>query len=372
MKTKKIFPLIIALLTLSVEPFNAQTEDGEIKSFVKSLLNDISFSGQWFLSYQSGRVRGISDNEFLLKRGYITFNKRFNEHFSARITQDVNVDREGDGEGDIEIRLKYGFLRYQFSGGSLFYKPYVEFGMVSRPWIDFEQSINRYRVQGTMFLERSGILSSADYGLSFVTLLGGELDEDYQKNVSRSFPGKYGSFAIGIYNGGGYHAIEKNENKMVDGRLSLRPVPEIIPGLQFSFVGAYGKGNVGSSPEYKTLAGILSYESRIIDLTGTYYSGTGFEDGGQLNSYGKPPSNNGYSIFADFNIPKTPFNLIGRYDKFTSDSGIFKSISERYILGFAYYFLGDSKIIIDYDRVKRNFTTGKDDYVFEIAVEVRY
>lgn len=96
MKSKKIFLLIIALLTLSVEPFNAQTEDGEIKSFVKSLLNDISFSGQWFLSYQSVSVRGVSDNEFLLKRGYITFNKRFNEHFSARITQDVNVDREGD------------------------------------------------------------------------------------------------------------------------------------------------------------------------------------------------------------------------------------------------------------------------------------
>lgn len=223
-----------------------------------------------------------------------------------------------------------------------------------------------------MYLERSGILSSADYGLSFVTLLGGELDEDYQKNVSRSFPGKYGSLAIGIYNGGGYHAIEKNENKMIDGRLSLRPVPEIIPGFQFSFVGAYGKGNVGSSPEYKTIAGILSYESRIIDLTGTYYNGTGFEDGGQLNSSGKPPSNNGYSFFADFNIPKTPFNLIGRYDNFTSDSGIFKSESERYILGFAYYFFGESKIIVDYDRVKRNFTAGKDDYIFEIAVEVRY
>lgn len=370
MKTKTILLLLLTLL-FSTESFS-QTEDDDLKNIFKSLLNDISFSGQWFISYQSGRIKNVTDNEFLLKRGYITFNKRFNEHLSARITQDVNVDREGDGEGDIEIRLKYGFLRYQFDGGSLFYKPYVEFGMVSRPWIDFEQSINRYRVQGTMFLERYGILSSADYGLSFVSLLGGELDEDYQKNVSRSFPGKYGSFAIGIYNGGGYHAIEKNENKTIDGRLSIRPVPEILPGFQVSAVGAFGKGNVGSSPEYKTIAGILSYESRIIDLTGTFYSGTGFEDGSQLNSIGKPPSNNGYSVFADFNIPKTSFNLIGRYDNFTSDSDSFKSKSERYIIGVAYYFFGDSKILIDYDRVKRNFVTGKDDYIFEIAVEFRY
>lgn len=368
MKTKKIFSILFTLLLSTVN--YSQTDDGDLKNLFRSLLNDISFSGQWFISYQSVRIKNVSDNEFLLKRGYITFQKKFNDQLSARITQDVNVDREGDGEGDIEIRLKYGFLRYQFDGGSLFYKPYIEFGMVSRPWIDFEQSINRYRVQGTMFLERNGILSSADYGLSFVSLLGGELDEDYQKNVSRSFPGKYGSFAIGIYNGGGYHAIEKNENKMIDGRLSIRPVPEILPGLQVSAVGAFGKGNVGSSPEYKTIAGILSYESRIIDLTGTYYSGTGFEDGGRLDSSGKPPTNNGYSLFADLNIPKTSFNLIGRYDSFTSDSGFLKS--ERYILGLAYYFFGESKILVDYDRVKRNFVTGKDDYVFEIAVEFRY
>lgn len=370
MKTKKIFFLLLIII-FPVSNYS-QTEEDELKNFFRSLLNDISFSGQWFISYQSSRIKNVTDNEFLLKRGYITFNKRFNENISARITQDVNVDREGDGEGDIEIRLKYGFLRYQFQGGSLFYKPYIEFGMVSRPWIDFEQSINRYRVQGTMFLERNGVLSSADYGLSFVSLLGGELDENYQEQLSKSFPGKYGSFAIGIYNGGGYHAIEKNENKMIDGRLSLRPFPEKIPGLQFNFLGAFGKGNVGTSPEYRTTAGIISFESRIVDLTGTFYNGIGFEDGSRLDFSGKPPTNNGYSFFADLNIPNTAFNLIGRFDSFTSNSNNIISKSERYIIGFAYYFLGNSKILFDYDRVKRNYVTSKDDYVFEIAVEFRY
>jgi hypothetical protein len=81
MKTKFIIQLIIAFLIFSVEPFNAQTDEGEIKSFVKSLLNDVSFSGQWFLSYQKERVRNVSDNEFLLKRGYITFNKNLTKTF---------------------------------------------------------------------------------------------------------------------------------------------------------------------------------------------------------------------------------------------------------------------------------------------------
>jgi hypothetical protein len=48
-----------------------------------------------------------------------------------------------------------------------------------------------------MFLERNGILNSADYGICFLGLLGGEMDEDYKKNVNKNHAGKYGSFAIG-------------------------------------------------------------------------------------------------------------------------------------------------------------------------------
>lgn len=368
----KIKFTVISILFLLNNFLSAQSEESDFKEFIGKVFNDITFSGQWFLSYQSGRINDVADNEFLLKRGYITFQKRFNKNLSARITQDVVVDREGDGEGDIEIRLKYGFLRYQFDGGRLFYKPYIEFGLVSRPWIDFEQSINRYRVQGTMFLERTGILSSADYGISFVSLLGGELDEEYQKNVSKSFPGKYGSLAIGIYNGGGYHAIEKNENKMIDGRLSLRPLPEKIPGLQLSILGSYGKGNAGTSPDYNTIATSVSFQNKNLALTGTYYTGTGFEDGGRLNVMGKPPYNTGYSFFADLNVPNTDFSLIARYDYFNSELDAINTTSKRFIVGIAYYFFEDSKIIIDYDRIKRNNSTYRDNYIFEIAVEFRY
>lgn len=371
MKKRKIVLLFILSL-LASHSLSAQSEENGAGDLIKKFFADIKFSGQWFISYQSGRLNNVTDNEFLLKRGYITFQKKFDDRFSARITQDVVVDREGDGEGDIEIRLKYGFLRYQFEGGGFFHKPYLEFGLVSRPWIDFEQSINPYRVQGTMYLERNGLLSSADYGVGFVSLLGGEVSEEYQKNVSNSFPGKYGSIAVGIYNGGGYHAIEKNENKTVDGRLSLRPLPDYLPGLQLSFVGTFGKGNVSSSPEHSVTAGIISYESRLFDAAVTYYKGKGFEDGSRLDQSGNPPSNKGYSLFADFNIPGTKFSLIGRYDYFSSRSQNALRESERFIAGLAYYFFGDSKILIDYDLIKRTPSATRDDYIFEVAVEFRY
>lgn len=369
--TKSITMLVAALCLLS-NNISAQSDQDAFVETLKKIFNGISFSGQWFLSYQSGRKSNVTDNEFLLKRGYITFQKKFDDHFAARITQDVSVDREGDGEGDIEIRLKYGYLRYQFGSNDILHKPQIEFGLVSRPWIDFEQGINPYRVQGTMFLERYGILSSADYGITFLSLLGGEIDEEYQKKVNKNFPGRYGSVALGIYNGGGYHAIEKNENKLIEGRLSLRPLPDIFPGLQLSYVGAYGKGNSGISPEFKVNTAFLSFETELFILTGTYYEGKGFENGEKLSPGNFPYSNNGYSIFTDINIPQTPFSLLGRYDYFNTDASPEKINYKRMIVGISYAFLEGSKIIFDYDRVKRSNFTGNDDYIVEAAVEFRY
>ncbi len=364
--------MLVTVLCFLTGTVSAQSDEGAVAEAIKKLFNGISFSGQWFLSYQSGRKSNVTDNEFLLKRGYITFQKKFDDHFTARITQDVSVDREGDGEGDIEIRLKYGYLRYQFGSNNILYKPQIEFGLVSRPWIDFEQAINPYRVQGTMFLERYGVLSSADYGITFLSLLGGEIDEEYQKKVNKNFPGRYGSIAFGIYNGGGYHAIEKNENKLIEGRLSLRPLPEIFPGLQLSYVGAYGKGNTGISPEFNVNTLFLSLETELIVLTGTYFRGKGFENGEKLSPENLPYNNNSYSVFADFNIPDTPVSLLGRYDYFNTDAEPEKINSKRIIVGASYVFLEGCKIIFDYDRVKRSNFTGNDDYIVEVAVEFRY
>lgn len=369
--TKSIFMLITVLCLLNNNLF-AQDDQDAFGETLKKIFNGINFSGQWFLSYQSGRKNDATDNEFLLKRGYITFQKKFDDNFSARITQDVSVDREGDGEGDIEIRLKYGYLRYQFESNDILYKPQIEFGLVSRPWIDFEQSINPYRVQGTMFLERYGILSSADYGITFLSLLGGEIDEEYQKNVNRNFPGKYGSVAIGVFNGGGYHAIEKNENKLIEGRLSIRPLPEILPGFQLSYAGAFGKGNSGLSPDFNVNSAFVSFESAMFVMTASYYTGKGFESGEKLSPDNLPYKNNGYSLFADLNLPNTKFSLLGRYDYFNTEVETSDIVFRRMIIGISYNFLEGSKILLDYDRIKRSSYVGSDDYIVELAVEFRY
>jgi len=74
------------------------------------------------------------------------------------------------------------------------------------------------------------------------------------------YPGRYGSFSLGIYNGGGYHAKEKNQNKVLEGRLTLRPLPAALPGLQLSYFGLVGKGNQAAEPHWNAHLGMVSYE----------------------------------------------------------------------------------------------------------------
>ena len=148
----------------------------------------MSFSGQWFLAFTVDEDDDVATNEFRLKRGYVTVKKKFNSRLSARVTQDIAVDQEGDGEGDIEIRLKYLYLRYTSDDWWIFSKPFAEFGLVHRPWLDFEQKTNPYRVQGTMYLERYKILRSADYGVTIGALLGDRIDEGYQNTVNDAYP----------------------------------------------------------------------------------------------------------------------------------------------------------------------------------------
>jgi len=144
------FMVCLIIVLFSVQFILAQIQETKP---LTSYLSNLSIDMQWFLSYRLGKSSGNSCNEFLLKRGYVNIKKKINETFSGRITTDITVDKKGYGEGNVEIRLKYLYLKYQLASFGLLHKPYFEFGLVHRPWIDFEQHINLYRVQGTMFLE---------------------------------------------------------------------------------------------------------------------------------------------------------------------------------------------------------------------------
>jgi len=334
-------------------------------------LNGVSISAQWFLSYQYGEQQAKNYNSFLLKRGYVNIKKKFNDRISARITPDVSVDGEGDGRGDIEMRLKYCYIRYGLKDLPGLTNPYFEFGVVHRPWLEYEQHINDYRVEGTMFLERVGILNSADYGITFVTLLGEEMDEPFQQNISHSYPGRYGSFSVGVYNGGGYHAVEENENKSVETRLSIRPLPDAIPGLQLSYHGVIGKGNKAASPDWRLNTGFLSWQHQYFVATATYFKGTGNSSGSYVDNQGNALQLDGYSFFTELK-PVTKWSVIFRYDKLRFSGFQPDHTGSRWIGGIAYHFMNHSKFLLNYDHFDISNGFDKPQSRFEIAVELRY
>lgn len=338
--------------------------------FAQQTPNDLGFSGQFFFSYERLFKDQAVNNEFSIKRGYITFQKELSPRTQIRFTQDVSVDQQGDGIGDIELRLKYALINVQADDWGIFTSPEAEFGVVRRPWIDFEQKINDYRAQGSMFLDETGILSSADYGVTFSALLGGEMDEEYQEKIHSSFAGRYGSVSMGIYNGGGYSALEENNNKLVEGRLSIRPMPEKLPGFQTSFIGSAGKGNIPESPDFWLTSGAVSYESEkwVSLLQG--FTGTGDASGQFVNPLLEAIDLKGWSLFTELKPFQFPVSITFRADELVNrTSGSWEQ--RQGVAGVAYRFENGSKIIVDINRTWEN-STSTEFTRLEIITEVRF
>jgi len=328
--------------------------------------------GQWFINYRVGEATGEDLNRFGVDRGYITIRHQLTDRLSGRITPDVSVDREGDGEGDLELRLKYAFIDYALDDIWIFTQPHVEFGLVHRPWLDFEEHVNYYRVQGTMFLERNHIFNSGDYGFTVFSMFGGQMDEEYRERVNSRYPGRYGSFAIGLYNGGGYHAIEKNTNKSLEARLTLRPLPKALPGLQLSYHGVYGKGNEGDKPDWTVSLLFVGWESPHLVLTGQYYWGKGNMRGTAVDDDGNALRQDGASLFAEMRSRRNGLSLIGRIDLFDDTPDIAADHRRRFVLGAAYYVQGNTKLLLDYDSEKRRGTDAVESRLLKFSVEFAF
>ncbi|HSA05438.1 MAG TPA: hypothetical protein P5145_07600, partial [Tenuifilaceae bacterium] len=217
------------------------------------------------------------------------------------------------------------------------------------------------------FLDKTSIVSSADFGFTTTALLGGKLDSEYQKEVSTAYPGRYGSFAFGVYNGGGYHALGKNNNKTLQWRLTLRPLPEILTGFQISYIGAHGKGNTDLYPDWNFNAGALTYENKFFTLTGQYFKGVGNHEGNIASTEGNSYGVDGYSAFAELKFFKKKLSLFGRYDFINTDKISENIKSTQEVIGISYHIYGKNQIVLDFNR---NTKAGKSIGVIELMVEL--
>jgi hypothetical protein len=275
--------------------------------------------------------------------------------------------------------LKYAYGQFDWQWDGLIRKPYVEWGVSHMPWLDFEEHINRFRMQDTMFMERNGLFNSADIGVLFGGNLGGDMPEEFKKNVQNHYAGRWGSFGVGIYNGGGYHAAEKNTNKALEGRLTIRPLPDIVPGLQVSAFGITAEGNQSNDPgtnvpDMSVLAAMVSYESRRLVATAQYERGEGNQSGSAVDADGNALPHDGYSLFTEVRLDRDArFSLIGRYDWFdTNRNDPSADIKKRYIAGIAWQFYKGNYWVLDFDRLEHTVPGLDTEDRVQLTLQVKY
>jgi len=327
----------------------------------------VKIGALWYLSYQDGTSGGDDFSKFAIKRGYINVESTISPFLSARITPDVTQD----SSGDIKVRIKYAYAKFHLPEMGFVTRPEIEVGVAHMPWLDFEEHINLYRMQDTMFMERNGMFNSADLGVTFMGLLGGTVSAAHQQRVSKAYPGRWGSFAFGVYNGGGYHASEANENKTVEGRLTVRPLPDLAPGLQLSYFGVRGKGNAAAEPDWDVDALMASFESPSLVATATWMDGTGNQRGNAVDASGRALDRDGWSAFVEGRLhPK--WSVIGRYDRFDPDTGADADENDRTILGLAYRLGGGNTLLLDWDRVGYDAAGKPDDDRLQLTLQVKY
>lgn len=307
---------------VSDEEYEQLKERDSAMDKVLNFLGGLQIGTLSYFDYSGGRHdNDQSYNQFLITRGYINIKKQLTPWLGFRITPDAHQD----STGDFKLRLKYLYAELRPPDFGLLTQMQSEIGMGHMPWLDFEEHVNPYRCQGTMFIERAGTFNSADLGISIRGNLFGQLSQAYQKSVSKYYAGRYGSWHVGVYNGAGYHASEENDNKVPEWRLSLRPLPDVVPGLQVHYFGLYGKGNqenVNGFPDYRVNLGMLSYQNEWVIFTGQY-AWTWGNNKGSLVVPGTDEAlrGEGYSFFFNTHLPvlDRKLNLFARYDHFDPD-----------------------------------------------------
>lgn len=282
----------------------------------------------------------IHPSSFNVTRAYLNVTGTLNKHIAFRITPDV-ARESGAGSslsGSQQFRLKYAYAQLNLDQW-LTKGSFVRFGMQQTPYLDYVDAIYRYRFQGTTFVEREGYLSSSDTGIALRYVL----------------PSEYGDVHGGIYNGEGYNKAEANDQKALQLRATVRPLPKSKLGKGFRATLFYDGDRYVANALRERLIGQLAYEHP------RFNAGVDVLSTKDRASASKPElEGRGWSAFATPRLGKG-WELLLRHDhnKPDRDSSV---VRKRNIAGVAYWLPNLQKVnaavMLDRDALS---VTGRDD-----------
>src|SRR6266704_1813557 len=108
----------------------------------------VTVGGVVYTQYQYTDA-AVHNNTFDVTRAYVNVIGRFSGGISTRVTADIIPSAVTNQV----LRLKYAFAAWTPTGSSLTYK----LGMMQTPFVDYEETLWDYRMQGTIAVDRNPI-----------------------------------------------------------------------------------------------------------------------------------------------------------------------------------------------------------------------
>jgi len=271
-------------------------------------------------------------NRFDITRAYINVIGKFSGGLYTRVTADIyNIT-----DSSRAYRIKYAYVAYTPAKSPLTFK----IGEMHTPWVEWEDAMWDYRMQGTSAMDRNGYLSSSDFGAGV--------------------DGKWGpdkvNFQVGLYNGENYNKGTGDQRKDGMARVSVRvrdsDDSSRVGGLRVSAYGQYGKPTTGG--ERQRWLGMVSYRSKQLTLAAE----AAIARDSTTGTAGPPvvaalARKNGhvYSAFGVYKFTKSKAAVIARVDIFHPQSGNTTDKQTRIIAGVSYQIHPNWRLLLDWDYV---------------------
>jgi len=287
--------------------------------------------------YQLKDTASVKQNNFDLTRGYVNVIGRFSGGLYTRVTVDLFSVGAGAGNvtGSYSYRLKYAYAAWTPTNSPLTYK----LGMLHTPWLDWEEALWDYRMQGTMALDRNGYETASD--------IGAGIDGKWHSDKV--------NFQVTLVNGEGYHGGVGDGRKDVEGRVSVRVLDtddsSRVGGLRVTAYAHAGKPTGGGTRN--RWLGMVSYRAKAYTLaaeaalTTDSTTGVATRDG------------HVYSAFGVYHFPRSGAAVIARVDAVTPTVG--GNRLTRFIGGVSYQINPQLRVLGDWDYLSYQNTPATPD-----------
>jgi hypothetical protein len=287
----------------------------------------VSVTGVVYTQYQY-TDSSVHTSTFDMTRAYVNVLGRFANGFTTRVTTDIAPSAAGNQF----IRLKYAFAAWTPTGSSLTYK----LGMIQTPFVDYEETLWDYRMQGTIAVDRNGVMTSSDIGFG----------------VDGHWNGEQVNAQVALVNGEGYSGGTGDFRKDVEARVSYRIQPtndnSRVGGLRVT--GYAGVGKFTGGVDRNRFLGQLSYRTTQFTVAGEYVSVKNFVAAA-------PATGSIISAFGVFHLPPpSKITFIGRVDIVDPNKNVASNSTTRIIAGASYQLSPNVRLLADLDRRKTQGT----------------